>query len=425
MSVGFSKVDDSYSATKEAIGQALNGFGSKRSGLIMIYYAGEYDPHAINRAMKESFPETEYIGGSTDAVIYKAEAYPNGIVVACMYSDYLHFGVASVDNISKDPYEIAQKTAGEAVKKIGINPYVDSYMAFSRMKKGDFSELIRIPSFFVFCLTRGFQPKKMGNEDLIIQGVAKKIGYYIPMFGGSLGNNMDYVFNNTPYDVYTFHSGKIMKDGLVVVFVATGLKYSYSIGHGAAMTKTLGYISEVKSGGFVVSKISGQPILDWYSKSLGVTKEKFTKKLLYYTQKFPIGFPDGYGNIVLRAGGVPAGNDLAYIAPLKENTPIFVMNVENDKELTKVNRQIHEEMQANVHKKIKPMFTFVVSCSSRRRVLSKENYTKELIETQKLTNAPLFGFCSFGEIGSKPAESTHFNHLCTNLFNVYDKLLSE
>jgi hypothetical protein len=424
--IGFSKEKDSYAAAKKAAQSAIKQLKGKAPKLTMIFYAGmDYDPKKINKALKEVFKGTEFIGGSTDAVVYDGDLYAEGIVVASIYSDYMQFGVASMDNVSKNPKALAEKTISAAVQKIQLDKYIDSYMAFSRIKKGNIAELIRIPQFFVFAFTRGYQPTKMGNEDLIIDGIGEKIGKYIPIFGGSLGADMDYVFKNKPYDIFTFHSGKIMKDGLVLAFASTGVKYANSLAHGAQPMKDIGFISELKEHGFVVSKISNTEIHQWYAKKIGISQKEFMKKILFYTQKYPLGFPDGYGNIIMRAGGVPHPKGLAYIAPFKPNTPIFVMNLENNKELMKANKELLNDVKKHAKEKSNPLASFVVSCSSRRRVLDPKSSRKELQQLNKLSQSPIFGFASFGEIGSKPAEACHFHHLCTNVFNMYNKLLSK
>lgn len=425
--IAFSKDKNGYKAAKEAATNALKQLKGKSPNLSLIFYAGDnYDVNDINRALKETLSSTEFVGGSTDAVVYEGNIEPQGVVVASLSSDYLHFGVASADKVSKNPQKTAQETVRKAVQAIQLDKYVDSYMAFSRVKKGNVTELIRIPQFFTFAFTRGYQPTRMGNEDLIIEGIGEEIGSYIPVFGGSLGANMDHVFNNTPYKIYSLHSGKIMEDGLITVFACTGLMYASSLAHGAQPMNKLGYISGVKSQGFVVSSINDKPILDWYAEQIGISKKQFTDKLLFYTQKYPLGFPDGYGNIVMRAGGVPHPEGLAYIAPFKQNTPIFVMNLENNKQLLQANTELLSDVQKHLKQQKKnPALSFVVSCSSRRRVLDQKSSKKELEELNKLSGSTLFGFCSFGEIGSKPAEACHFHHLCTNVFNIYGELLSK
>ncbi len=425
--VGFSKKDNPKEAAEEAAKKALAMMGKKKPQIAFVLYAGNYDADKLNSVFVKELKKTEFVGGSTDAVIYNGEEYPKGIVVACLQSDYMHFGTASTDNITKNPAELSRKTATEAVAKIPMDKYLDSYMAFSRVKKGSLQGLIRTPSFFVIAFTRGFQLNRFGNEDTIIEGIADATGQYVPIFGGSLGNDMDKVFKNEPYEITTFHSGKVMKDGLVVVFVSTGLVYVNTIAHGAKTTQTQGYISEVKNDGFVVSRINDKPIRDWYAENIGITRKVFDSKVLYYTQKYPLGFPDGFGNIIMRAGGVPYGDDaFMYIAPFKANTPVFLMNVEGDEKLLAANKDIKESIEHHLKKKnLCPAFSFLASCSSRRRILSKEAYKKELAELAKTCDAPLFGFASFGEIGSRPAEACHFNHLCSNILNIYEILLPE
>jgi hypothetical protein len=423
--IGFSQDKDPYKAAKDAASAAVAGLQGKTPTLSLVFYAGQYDPFQINDACKEIFGTTDYVGGSTDAVIYKSTVAPQGIVVCSLYSDYLHFGIASADNVSKDPYKIAQKTAAEAVNKIHLDKYLNSYIQFTRMKKSNIENLIRIPSFFCLVFTRGYQQNKMGNEDLIIQGVSETIGSYIPLFGGSLGNDMDKVFKQETYDIISFHSGKVMKDGLVTVFACTGLVYNNSIDHGGEPKGTLGYISKTSGGGFVVESICGKPIKKWYAEILGIKDDEFNSKLLFYTQKYPLGFPDGYGNIVMRAGGVPYKDHLSYIAPFKENTPVWVMNIENNKKVIQAPERISKDIENHLKKKLTPQLSFLVSCSSRRRVLDPADYKKEIEKLGKMSPTPIFGFCSFGEIGSKPAQQAHFHHLCTNLFNFYNEMLSE
>ena len=422
--IGFSKVKDSYKAGKEAATAAIKGLGGKKPTISFVFYEGPYDPKELNEAFIEVFNGTEFVGGSTDAVIYKTDIVPCGVVVCSLYSEYLHVGVASADNVRKDPYGIAKKTVIEAVRKISVDKYLDSYMQFARMKKGDLTSLTRIPSFFTFLFTRGYEQNNMGNEDIIIQGTADAIGHYIPIFGGSLGNDMDKVFKQEPYEIYTFHSGKIFTDGLAVVFAYSGLAYSNSISHGGEPMGKLGYISKVTGGGFVVQGICDKPIKSWYAETLGIPLKKFESNILFYTQKYPLGFPDGYGNIVMRAGGVPFKDDLSYIAPFKENTPVWVMNIEADKLIVKAPQQIQQDIDEHLGRKIRPFSTFVVSCASRRRVLDPKSSKRELETIAKMSKGPLWGFCSFGEIGARPAETCHYNHLCTNLFNFYSELLT-
>ena len=425
--VGFSQDNDPYTAASEAVLLALRQLKGKTPSLSLVFFAGKpYEDYVpLNKALVEHLGGTEFVGGSTDGVIYEGKIYPQGVVVASFFSDYVHFGVSSVDNVSKAPKKIAKETIRKAVSSIKIDHYVDSYMAFTRVKKGNLTELIRMPAFFVYAFTRGFQPTRMGNEDLIIDGIQEEVGYYVPVFGGSLGSNMDYVFNGTPYDIISLHSGKVMKDGLITVFAISDVKYANSYAHGAQALNKLGYISEVDNGGFVVKKVSGIDIIDWYAREIGVSKKEFLSKVLFYTQKHPMGFPDGYGNIIMRAGGVPFQKWLSYIAPLKVNTPIFLMNLEDNKRLLQANKEVLDDIHRHLQKSLRPEISFIVSCSSRRRVLDPKSSHKELGELNRLAATPSFGFCSFGEIGSKPAGASHYHHLCTNLFNFYDVLMSQ
>ena len=91
----------------------------------------------------------------------------------------------------------------------------------------------------------------------------------------------------------------------------------------------------------------------------------------------------------------------------------------------KAPEQIKKDIKQHLGKALTPLHTFVVSCSSRRRILDSKSSKKELQTIAKMSKLPLVGFCSFGEIGSRPAETCHYNHLCTNLFNLYNEILPD
>ena len=420
--IGLSNAKDAYTAGKEAAVKSLKELGNKKPSLSFVFFAGDYNPYKLSDGLKSVFQNSEFIGGSTDGLIYDGVPVHEGVLAVSIYSDYLHFGIASSDNISKDPKGIAEEIARAAIKKISIDKYLDPYLQFMRMKQVDLSNLIRIPSFFTFVFTRGFQVTKFGNEDDIIEGILDATGQYIPLFGGSLGSYLENVFTGKKYEIFSLHSGKVLKDGLIVAFGVTGLLYAHSAEHGYTKTNKLGYISEVENSGFVVSKVCDENIITWYAKNVGVSEKDFLNKIMYHTQKNPLGFPDGYGNVVMRAGGVPFEGKLSYIAPFKEHTPVFVMDEVSKQKVMNACNTIKKDLDKHLKADYKPALSFVVSCASRRALLGKD-IAVELKKLKKTMGCPVFGFFSFGEIGSKPAQACRFHHLTTNVFNFYDKML--
>ncbi|MBI4017084.1 MAG: hypothetical protein HY363_05325 [Candidatus Aenigmarchaeota archaeon] len=421
--LGFSDKRDAALAACEALRSALKGV-KKSPQLTLVLYSGDLDPYVISEAVKRELGSLPFIGGSTDAVVFNDRLYTFGVGVACIQSDYLHFGVAGCDGMSVETAEKARTVIRHAVSSIPLDTYTDAYMAFNRMKKGNVTGIIRIPNFFCFLFTRGFQVVRMGNEDLIIEGIADVIGNYVPVFGGSLGDHMEKVFSQTPYEIYTFHNGKVYRDGLVCAFACTDILYAHSLEHGYKTTNKVAAVTGIKNNGFVVSEMNHENVVDWYSSQVGVSKSKFLQNILFFTQKNPVGIPDGFGSIIMRAGGVPFKNYLSYIAPFKENSPVFVMDMVSKKHIMKACSVINDDLHRHLKVHMDPVFTFVTTCSSRR-VLLKDELNKEVGQLSRHLHCPVFGFSSFGEIGSKPATPTHFHHLTINVFTVYDKLLTD
>ncbi len=420
--LGFSQQKNEQDAARDAVRAALKGV-RKTPQLTMVFYSGDYDPYRLSAALKKELGSLPFIGGSTDAVVFDDKLHDFGVAVACLQSEYLHFGIGGCDEVSKDSLKKTQAAVRKAVQSIPLDKYTDAYLAFNRFKKGNVTGMIRIPNFFCFVLTRGFQVVRFGNEDLIIDGMTDVIGNYIPIFGGSLGDHMEKVFNQTPYEIYTFHNGKVYKDGFVCAFACTNLVYAHSLEHGYSATNKLAAVTGIKNNGFVLTEMNHQNVVDWYASQVGTTRQNFLQNILYYTQKNPVGIPDGFGHIVMRAGGVPYKKYLSYIAPFHENAPVFVMDMVSKKHIMNACKIINDDLHKQLKRHIDPAFTFITTCSSRRLLL-KDDLSKEVSMLSKHLHCPVFGFSSFGEIGSKPSSPSHFHHLTINVFTIYNELLT-
>lgn len=422
--IGFSASDNSYTAAREAADKALKELGGKEPTISFIYYAGNYDPTELSKGLKETLKDSEFVGGSTDRVFYNQEIIDHGILIASLQSDFLHVGVASNDNASKDPYEVAKKTVVEAVKKLTIDEYIDPYLQVSRMKKGEIKWMIKIPSFFVMVYARGMKLPVMGDETKIINGIFDILGPNVPLYGASYGTTLENLFGGKPYEIYLLHNGKVLKDGVAMIVASSSLIYGQSLEHGCKRTDKLGFISKASGNGYVVNEISGKNAIDWYCEQLKMKKDEFIKQSMVITQRWPLGIPDGYGSYIIRGAGVHNNGSLAYVAPLIEGWPVYLMDAE-PKNLMGASNYVSMKIKEYTGEKGKPAIIFANLCASRRAIF-KEKLTEELkLLQEKFGGAPLVGFSCFGEIGSAPGKPAGFQHMSANIFVLFDKLLTE
>ena len=422
--IGVSKTDDPFQAGKEAAEMAAKSLEGKKPTISYIFFAGDYDPYKLNDGLKSVLDGSEYVGGSADAVFFEDDILRKGVVIASIYSNYLHVGIASSDNVSSDPYEVAKATTVEALSKVAIDKYLDPYLLFTRMRKGSVKWMLKIPSFYIHVFSRGMKLPVMGDETKIIKGIADEIGLNIPIGGGSFGTSLENLFGGKPYEIYTLHSGKILKDGLVIVVNTCSLLYAQSIAHSCKRTDNFGFISKVSGGGYVVSEISGEPAVDWYSKQLKMPKEEFLKNTMTITQRYPLGIPDNFGNFIIRGAGVHSEGTLAYVAPFVEGWPAYLMDANPDY-LMETSKEISGDIKQYTSQASQPALGFAVLCASRRAIL-QERLKGELKSLKDSFNGmPIIGFSCFGEIGSKPGLPSSFQHMSSNIFTFYDKLLHE
>ena len=422
--IGLSTNKDSYKAGIEAATKALKKLDKRKPKISYVFFSGDYDPYALSKGLKEILNSSEFVGGSADSVFFNDIMTKKGVLVVSLYSEYLNVGVASFENASKNPKEIAKKTIVEAMSKVPIDKYVDPYLLFTRLKNTDISWMVKIPSFFVVLLTRGIKLPVMGDETQIIKGISEVIGLQVPIFGGSFGADAMKVLMNQPYEINMLHSGKVMKDGLIILFNSTSLLYSNSMANGCVPTNKEGFISEVKNDGFIVTKISNKDAVDWYAEKLGLSKNTFLKNVRLLTQLHPLGIPDHLGNYLIRGGGIYTGKGLAYVAPLVKGWPVYIMDGGANK-LMNATDELKEDIDNYIQTKEKPALIFTTLCVTRELVYQK-NTIKEVKKLRKrFGNANVVGFTCFGETGSKAGQQAKFEHVTLNIFNIYDKLMTQ
>ncbi len=423
---GMSVNADAYSAAKEAASQALSKLNGKAPTISYIFFAGDYDPYELTKGLKEVLKDSEFVGGLGDSVIYDNQILEKGIVVASIQSDFLHIGVASSDGFLENALETARKVAKEAVAKIAIDSYVDPYMQALRLKGGDMRGIVKIPPYYMHVFTTGFKLPQMGEENKTIAGISDVIGRQIPIWGGAFETSLENF--DKKYEIYSLHSGKVYKDGIIVLFSVTSMLYGYSIAHGAKKTGSLAIVTKTSNNGYVVDEINGQKTVDWYAKQLKMSNENFINSALTVsiTQRWPIGMVDNLGNIVVRGGGTPTGPDnqsLAFAAPVIEGSSIFLMDgaVEN---LLTATDEIVSDIKSYTEGKVDPKLVLITSCFTRRNVMG-EKFSDDMKKIrEKIGNPMLVGFTCAGEIGAREGDMANCHHLTDNIFAFYNKLLT-
>ncbi len=422
---GMSKNEDAYSAAKEAAQQALMGLNGKKPTISYVFFSGEYDPYELTKGLIEVLKDTEFIGGLGGSVIYNDQVIDKGIVVASIQSEFLHVGIASTDNASEDSFGAAKSVTKEALAKLSIDSYIDPYMQALRLKGGDIRGIVKIPPYYIHVFANGFKLPKMGEENKIILGISDVVGRQVPIWGATFETALEKLMSK--YEIYSLHSGKVYKDGLIVMFSVTSMLYGYSMAHGAKKTGALDVIGKTSLGGYVVDEISGQKPVDWYAKKLKMNKKEFVDSVmtLGLTQRWPIGMVDNLGNIIVRGGGVPTGpksESLAYPAPVIEGAPIFLMDGD-PKNLFGATSEIANDIQQYTEEKDKPNLILITSCLTRKNVL-KNQFPEDLKNLKmKFGGSTVLGFTTSGEIGSKEGDLAACHHLTNNIFVFYNKLL--
>lgn len=394
--VGVSFHENSFSAGKDAAGQAMKMLGKPKADVLIVFGAPKFKQQEFLNGISSVTKKMPMIGGTTGGEISTGGVSEDSVVVMALQSNKVKFATAIGKSISKGEVRAGRQLAVNLLKKIS---------------KKEARTLIMVPDGLA------------GNGSDIIAGAQGVMGEGFEIVGGSLGDGAD--FKKT----YQYYDGRVYEDsvpGLLVggdVITATGIRAGWeSIGNRMKVTKA-------KSN--IVYELDGEPALDFYEKCLGPAR---AKKLPAIALEYPFGMIDERAMI----GGKEVYFQLR--APLavdrKKKSITFAAAIPEGKYVTITtasrNSIISGSGQAGIQAKetlrgTKPMFMLIFDCIGRKLVLGSR-VQEEVTAVQNVLgkDLPMIGLFTYGEIGPidkrvKELRATRYHNQTTVILVVGEK----
>jgi hypothetical protein len=213
----------------------------------------------------------------------------------------------------------------------------------------------------------------------------------------------------------------------VVCFVVSELYFSYGLEHGYVSTGKSGIITKISENGRMIDEINGKPAIDEYCRLTGISKEQFLKNSFQFLLTQPLCNLDQTGNIypngIMVASNQPTENRFSSLQKCIEGTYFVIGRYDEKKSINSTNMAIEEACTGNKDRNAVIALNF--NCATRRFLLG-DKVGQELLavqDTPSYKDLFLFGYHTFGEIGSKRNQPSRYNTFTSTCLVVFDKLM--
>ena len=279
--IGVSTNKNEFIAAQEAAKKALAKMGVSKPTLSIVYADSRLDAQKIAKGINGVLGTNNWIGCSADTLLSSEGNFlTTGVQVVCLFSEYLHVGIAVSQKYRLNPQKSGYNAIKEAMSKIKIDKYVDPYIQYRRTQTKAYGDIVRTPPFFILMYASGAEyiNKKPipGRETEFLEGIFSFTGPNIPVVGASASVNFDNYIKGSGNN-FEFANGKVYRNAAVVVFVISNLYFSYSLQHGYRKSDAMGLITKMDKTGHIIQEINKRPAVEEYARMLGIPKEELIK----------------------------------------------------------------------------------------------------------------------------------------------------
>lgn len=421
--IGQSESADEEVAVEDAFKEALLDFKDEPSFCI-VYTDYNLDQKKIARLVNAKIG-TNWVGMSVDKHINSKHAFSENVKfsVLCIKSDYVQFSVAVAEKLSKKPKEKAKKAIKEAIKNMHSKKELHSYVAFSRMKSGDYESLIDDKHFLTLCFLGSTYIKNgkehSGSEIDFVEGLVEFLGVGVPIFGGGAGSDVNDLFHEGKGQNYQFGNGRVYQDAGVVVFCVTDLHLRMSITHAYKRTDKFATVTKLSSDGYEILELNGKEAVSEYARMIGTSKSAYLKNTAKYSLERPFGLIGMDGKTYVKE--VILNEDNKSFHSRQKTYPNTLVNI-MQLDQTKIENGFANTVK-ELRKEGKPALLFVSNCATRRYLMKERAQNIHAGDVKAAGNVPFFGGFVFSEIGQNRTSRPMVQSESLTFLALYDKFL--
>lgn len=412
---GTAKGDDSYKVGKDAVKNSIKNLkenGGERPDFGFVFASSKFDLEELAKGIDEVMKEngTEWVGVTTAGEITDMGPGHDSCAVLTIDSDRMHFYVGKSMGMWDDPVD----TGIEAMKNASRGKFRDA----DNDKK------------FIIPLMAGMtvDPLRDPSSNFeVVRGIYKELSNDVACAGGAAGDKFHF------HLTHQFHNGEIYEDAVIVVAVATDLKFNTGEAHGCLVEGSEGTTSmtvdEVK-GDNVLSKLDGEKALTRYSELLGIDEDELREAFELPTgvklQKIakhggvmnPLGMEIGAPQPALKLPvSATEDGDIVFHDKLVEGMSLKFMKVSNEENINAVRKALETDLSG------RDAFSLMFNCAYRWIALGDKT-DEEIKAAREYLDGPFAGFYTYGEVGYPVKGMPSYFGYTTTTLTVFDEISS-
>ena len=400
MGIGYSTATDPKEAATEAVRAALGARVPGQGDLITIFPTIGYDPETFHHAAMAEAGGASVVGATGFGWLTSQASGLAGCAAAYLPADGLSFGVAAVEPLGGELFA----TAARAVE-----------LAHSRVEPvGRHSTLL--------VLSDGLA----GDQREVMRGCYSVAGATVPIVGGAAGEDL------RQRCTYQFGDGKVMTNGLVVVWISSVNPLAVGVDHG---WRPIGETMIVtRATGNVIHELDGRRATEVYFATRTECAEEDESTFvptvagpatppadLTNDSSFrgamvmdgPLGLPTTSGRFDIRhVLDVTPDGGLVMFGYVSEQSVVHVMTSSVQDMIAAAGRAGHAAaQQLRTH----PRGALVFSCTARAELLGPAVEAEISAVAAPLGDAPVCGLFTYGEFGRVKGSTGFHNATITVL----------
>ena len=362
--LGYSTLEDPYSAGLEAVREAISKSGEP--SFIILFVTFNYDPYEVFRGIKEVAGDSKLIGATSECIILQDMLIARGVSALAINGKEIKVVTFSQNEELEDDRELG-RIAGESLLK-------------SNLDKG------LVITFFVNSLV---------DVSKMLYGLYNTMGTRFRYIGGGCGRRPGASY------AYTFTEQGVNKGPLVAGLV-DGIDVSTAIGHGFNSIKEPLIITETARNKIV--EIDGISALESYVKRFNFVpnRDPLSQIVLH-----PLGFPNLSGEYIIRDPvRINKDGSIEFPTDIPKGAVGYVMDGRVDRLIKNTCLIAKKALEGLTD----PGFVLVFDCISRHSLM-REKFRLELESIKDVVGSdiPITGMLSWGEIGSFKSSPMYHN----------------
>lgn len=375
--LGINGNNDFVKAGQDAAKEAINVLGT-RPDLFLVTTPFGFNSEQVLAGINSVAQDVPIAGGTAGwGIITRRGIKEKEAVVLAMKFEGVDFQVVSVGNLSKDAEEAG---VGLGKKILEVNGTPPQFM-------------------LLFCSGLGVA------IDVLLEGLKRELGSETDILGGGTGDSMALKNGGNQ-----FYNDQLLQDSAVAVGFWGGIEAAVMAEHG---WEPLGLEMEItKSNGIIISEIDNKPAAQIFEKYF--TEAAIMDPSFFSPKGEGILYPLGIiskkpERITIRqVVGVGPKGELIFASNVPQGATARIMQAQTTKMIDVANNIGGTLRESNVKS---PQAVFVFDCVIRRLLLMPDQHKEIDAFIDGLgSQAPLFGFFSYGEICSKKKEEQWLIH---------------